>query len=775
MLLTEHLEQVAKMASASASGTEARELYSAGLLHDIGKARASWQAYIRKQSTRSSNHAFLGAVVFFWCWSRPNVTRPERYRTIMELTCDIANHHGQLSDLREEPPWWDGWQRTALEEVDWVGIAHLVHRCCPYLPPIPTDVTVLDRELKRLPYLWQEWLEEWFDPRLKLNEAVERSMRIRTACLIQADRFDAAQLALDPGIKAEEIPTVRENVRRFIQSSVRTQSESSPLVAYRKEVSQEVLARLETLREPSSRIFSMELPTGSGKTLLALQASLNLLEQRGGGRMIYVAPYLSILSQAADVMSRATGMEVLEHHHMAALTNSTNDEILREEDLLVQESWQAPLVATTFNQFFRALFPLRAHESMRLAALSGAVVVVDEPQIISPEAWVLFVKGLEQVLEVYNGYAILSTATLPPLDVGKLRRRPLPLVEKPPPLPSPRYLLRCGDHPWTASEVASKAIEEAQELKTCAIIVNTIRDAQEVYAELQSQAREIDLYMVTGAMTAIHKGHRIREIFGALRDQASERVIVVSTQVLEAGVDLSFGAILRARSLVPSIVQSAGRVNRHGENPVPGRLWIFDYVRGDGRSSREFVYRDKINRQETDRLLTPERELVEDEVTPVVGEYYRAVFQRHSYDSVLQKFIHAANGEWSAIGGLEPFEAEVPTVPVFVALAGPTESALTWLDDATVKAMRAFHCETPGQLFERYVGRGSLSRLDFNTRRRFMSLLLRFCVNMPVKRVLQRVERYENRSIVKWVDLKEYSNETGLAHLALDEGGAYFL
>ncbi|MBX5467907.1 MAG: CRISPR-associated helicase Cas3' [Firmicutes bacterium] len=778
LLLVDHLEQVAVMASRGATGQEAQALYAAGLLHDIGKARTSWQEYIRRNTGRSVNHAFLGAALFFWCWSRPRVARPEQWATILQLTRDIANHHGSLDDLREEPPWLNGWQSAAFGEVDWPAVATLLRQRCPYLPPIPTDPQTLQAEFRKLPGLWQRWLEDCTDYDLPLDEAVARSIRVHTACLIQADRFDAAAMAPDPGITAARTGEILANIRQYVEQQLDDEAQRSPMTWYRQRMAQEVLSRLSGLEARSSRLWTLELPTGAGKTLLALQVATTLLQKQGGGRMVYVAPYLSVLAQAADVVTRATGIEVLEHHHMASLTPQT-DEILRDEDVLIQESWQAPIVATTFNQFFRALFPVRAHEAMRLQALQHAVVIIDEPQVINPSAWAVFLKGLEQSLEILNSHAILTTATLPPLRPARLRHPPITLGPATATPPLSRYQLHVETPGWTTEDVGNQALEELQTGTSCAVMLNTIRDAAEVYQFLLQRAEGCNLYLVTGAMSGIHKRFRLSEIFHAVNapTHPPKKVLVVSTQVLEAGVDLSFDAILRARSWIPSIVQSAGRVNRHGERPGPGRLRVFTYIRPDGHDSRPFVYRDSVAREETDRLLDSCPVVDEHDIPRVLETFYRAYFQRHSFEGTLQKFVQAANGQWSAVGGLEPFEADVPAIPVFIGLLGPTLGDQTWADAPTLQGLRYFQCQTPDTVFERYTDPKFLSRLDFATRKYFMSLLLRFCVNMPIRRILQQVERFENRVVVRWVDLAAYRPDTGLAEIFIshEDGGAVFL
>jgi len=166
------------------------------------------------------------------------------------------------------------------------------------------------------------------------------------------------------------------------------------------------------LGHPDQHVFTLLLPTGYGKTLTGLRVALEAVRTGRCKRMVYVAPYISILSQSANVIEKATGLRVFLHHHLSILAMGDNpkkpkkvdpkkarEDGQREDhqpyDLL--DTWQAPIVATTFNQLFRALFPARAQECLRIPALDGAFVFIDEPQIVNVKVWCAFLRAMAVV------------------------------------------------------------------------------------------------------------------------------------------------------------------------------------------------------------------------------------------------------------------------------------------------------------------------------------------------------------------------------------------
>src|SRR5207244_3087769 len=174
------------------------------------------------------------------------------------------------------------------------------------------------------------------------------------------------------------------------------------------------------LASSAAIVYTLFLPTGYGKTLTGLRVALESLRTGRCRRIVYVAPFISILSQSAGVIRAATGQPVFVHHHLSILGDGKDgngaDDRQREDhqafDLL--DTWQAPILATTFNQLFRALFPRRAQECLRIPALDAAFVFIDEPQAIEPSIWCAFLRALAVMVRERRCQVLFTTATLPP-------------------------------------------------------------------------------------------------------------------------------------------------------------------------------------------------------------------------------------------------------------------------------------------------------------------------------------------------------------------------
>lgn len=237
-------------------------------------------------------------------------------------------------------------------------------------------------------------------------------------------------------------------------------------------------------------------------------------------------------------------------------------------------------------------------------------------------------------------------------------------------------------------------------------------------------------------------------------------MIVIATQTLEAGIDLSFDHILRARPIFPSVVQAAGRANRHGQG-VQSTVVVFDYVRPDGRDSRSMVYRDAVARDETDRILTPGRVLNEQDVDQALQDYYSQVFERNNYTGALERIKRAAYGTWSDLGGLEPFGASFPREPVFVPVAGTSTQPELWLDDDTRVLLDQFHTSI-GQLYGKFLDPRTYTT-SFADRKRFLNLFGRFVTALPFKIMATLTEMDPKRRVQRLADPEDYSDELGLA------------
>lgn len=768
--LEQHLLRVGHNASQYDRGMRRDLLQLAGLLHDMGKARDSWQKYIRKLGS-GVNHAFLGSAMFFYLVQQRTLSQ-EDMRYALFLCRDIACHHGVLDDLQETPPWFGGWQDGSLEEMDLSGFRLFMLEACPRFATFPIDPEKLEQELRKMPRIWRRWLLRAFGgPDDSLSQALSWALRLPTSSLIAADRFDAANIEPDKGITSETADTALGQLHKYVEHERQrvTERGGGAIAEFRQNVQADVEA---SVCKEGTPITILQMPTGSGKTLVAIKAALRHFRTGHPGRLIYVAPYLSIVTQTADTIRKATGLEVLEQHHLSLPEIQQTER--PEGPLLLMDSWQSPVVVTTFNQLFGAIFPRKAQESMRLRALTNAYIIIDEPQIMDSSVWNIFLTMLRPLAAEMQAQVLIMSATIPPFRFAPGLEEMVTLVTSPAlPQSAGRFIISVDSSKKTASDTAEWAQDRVKRTGSCAVILNTIADVTQVAKVLAKEKdRDIQLFALHGAMQPLHKSYQLKLINKALKEQ--QPTLVVATQTLEAGIDISFHSILRARAILPSIVQAAGRANRHGEH-AQAQVTVFDFVRDDGTSSRHLVYRDAIMRTETDVLLNESRVIHEPDIPALLDSYFDQVFERNHYTAGFQRIIDAANGQWSRLGGLEPFGQDnyIPRIPVFIALGGPKEQPRLWIDDKTQDLMESFGVSVE-QIYQKFIEPRFLRQLDFLRRKRFLNLLGRYMVNIPLKLGIYLTEADPALSVQRLVDPDGYSAELGLGYWFLrsaqDEG-----
>lgn len=781
--LVAHLREVATRAAGAALrehvASERIALFAlAGLLHDAGKADALWQEYIRnpQRAKGAVPHSYMGSALFFalaWHWlhGQPEHTQRDLRPLVMRLTRDIADHHGLLADMEQAPPWESGWRPAVTERVDLAGLSDLVAR---WAPLFAAEWLSKPREVaRRVEGMRREWGRWWYSSGAALRRpevagAARACVRVDTARLIASDRFSAGGVAESPMDVREALQGL-DRLAAFCSSrtAVTSSAAATCLTRMRAQAQEEAVLRFR--QAPDRPLYKLSLPTGMGKTLTATRVALEAV-LRGRSRVIYVAPYLSVLSQAAAELSRATGLPVLQHHHLSVPPAGSETLSPTEKDFLVMESWQAPVVATTFNQFFLSLFPLRAQHTIRLLALQDAFVIVDEPQVIDERAWALFCAMVEAATERLHMQVLLVTATMPPWR-GLLEPHDLSAAVAPP----DRYQVRVSDRDWDVAHTAANAVLCLKEGQSTAVILNTIADATEVYREakrLLAPDSDVVTGLVHGAMIPVHRRHTIDRI----REQlVGKRVLAIATQVLEAGVDLSFGALLRALPLLPSVTQAAGRANRHAEAETPAPVTVFRFVRGEPQGqtgvldTRVYVYRDGIAREETDRILLADAKSVgESRLRELTEEYYRRLFSRKPAVGVAEALSRAAAGEWSAIAGIPPFPEDRPRIPVFV----PIDE---WNTDAIMAELQHFGVRSSQELYASYQKPGWVASLDHGDRRRLFALMEQFIVPLDYEKASTVIDRTVSRNVFPLVDLDAYDREVGFGKLVTGETEALFL
>lgn len=783
--LPEHLEAVARGCGRPDGSPEERLAFLAGLLHDAAKVAPEWQRYIRGGTKKGPPHAPLGAALFAY-WADDLVSGwaggdRARRRSLLDLALDwtrvVYDHHGGLDDLGPDPPWSTGTGGVGMPDLfttlDQAGLTEFVRRFFPEARDLSGFPAWLDAVDDRWRSRWQ------FDRDGLLREArrnrpgddvplAAEGLRLARlgAILVFADRAHVADWVPEefpPADAAVACDALEATLRTRAVEALAEKQANPELVAARGRLNAAALAGYRA--RPDATVFALLLPTGFGKTLAGLRVALEACRSGRCRRIVYVAPYLSILSQAAKEIADAAGLDVFVHHHLTAATLEDH----QPYDPL--DTWQAPVVATTFNQLFRALFPARAQQCLRRPALDGAFLLIDEPQIIGKEVWNLFLRALAVASRGQGCQALLLTATLPPADAG-LGFMPVELVRRIDmgALPDDRYVIHAAVGEWDAEKTATEARRRFQKGGSVAVILNTVRDACDVYRRVAG-AGDRRWRFLAAAMLPGHKAKVIADLRRMLKPRKDGKkrrpVGVVCTQVLEAGVDLSFDSLLRALPIFPSAVQAAGRANRHGAAKGPAEVVVFDYRRDGGKDSRHFIYDSEQARRTTDVVLAAAVPLREHDVPAALDRYFRDLWAAEPVTAPLARFERSARGEWSALAGLTPFDGDDAwRVEVFV----PHADGDRFLLPRMARLLYRFAPDGPAQLLARLVDPAFRSTLkDRRDRKRLFALVRQFTVTVP-RKVAERVAAPTGLDWLRVLDdPASYSDETGLAHLLGEE------
>jgi CRISPR-associated endonuclease/helicase Cas3 len=514
----------------------------AGLLHDLGKYTDDFQRRIAGDAIRV-DHATRGAMVAV-----------ERYKRVgMLVAYGIAGHHAGLANGHE------GIERNSLRErLKGVG-----------LPPLKPD-----------------WLGEIVLPEQvthpKLLGHKERSMfqlaflaRMLFSCLVDADYLDteafydrvalpgqpndrSASRALEP----PSLKVLRDRLDAYLAGFVADSDVNR--------VRADILSHTRQAAQHSPGLFSLTVPTGGGKTLASLAFALDHAIKHGLRRVIFVIPFTSIVEQNAAVFRSALGdlgeAAVLEHHSAfvaAQLPRSEAERYQAREKLrLAMENWDAPIIVTTAVQFFESLFAARPSQCRKLHNIAGSVIILDEVQTLPLKLVRPAVAAIDELAKNYRSSIVLCTATQPAFNAPNFRggfdkHQVRELAPNPPELfrkldrVRVRYIGTLDDDALSA---------QLRDLDQVLCIVNNRRHARALYKTIADRTGARHL---TTLMCAKHRSQVLAEV--RLRLRAGESCRLVSTSLIEAGVDISLPTVYRAEAGLDSVAQAAGRCNRNGE------------------------------------------------------------------------------------------------------------------------------------------------------------------------------------------------------------------
>ena len=588
--LADHLRCAAARASEVLQEVKlAQTGYVAGLCHDLGKYSDAFQQYLRaaahgeKVKRGSVNHTFAGVRAVLQEAEALDAPLP---RLLMDVIAyGVGAHHGLFDCLGMDGE--DGLQKRLTTDIPY---AQVMERASDLLQAegladrIPKAAAELQAKLKAIQGYAKDQEGQF---------SLGLLARLVASAVMEGDRTDSAAFEHQdpsPPVETDRRPGWSAALQA-VEQLLASFPKDTPVQQVRSEISESCLQ----LADHPGGIFRLTVPAGGGKTLSVLRAALAHAKAWNKSRILFVMPLLAIIEQNAKEIRKAVGdtLEVLEHH-------SGTDPKPKQEEAQKQEtreqqhklewltqSWHHPLIVTTLFQLLMTLFSSETASVRRFQALCNSVIIVDEVQTVPQQMLSLWNAAVNFLAHCCGATVILCSATQPVLENIQ---PPIQQVQELVTLTGRQLqvLRRTTFHmmPGRAKslpEVAEWIQQELTRIPSLLVVCNIKRQAVTLTQTLQAyaNAQHIRLFHLSASMCPAHRTRRMEEMKSALqqvRQGTGPRVLCIATQVMDAGVDVSFHGMLRFLAGADTVVQTAGRVNRHGESETPVPVYMVDIL-----------------------------------------------------------------------------------------------------------------------------------------------------------------------------------------------------
>ncbi len=630
--------------------------YLAALLHDAGKYSCRFQEYLLQGvgARGTVNHSFAGVRILLEYFHTTD--RGEYADVVSELLAFAAGAHHGLFDCVSEQGESGFVHRMTAPGISYEEARDHFFAFCAPLQELEQRFEAARAQLAPiLERICAMPKEEASDDRYDEEVAFYSGMlaRLLLSAVIDGDRRDTASFengaAFPPRRGKQELSALWAACLERVEAHLAALPCSSDIDRARAAISQQC----RDMAEQPGGVLRLNVPTGGGKTLSSLRYALAHAQKYGKQRILFVSPLLSILDQNAKAIRKALMDDgiVLEHHSNLVQPEEIKEaqEQLDSRELLLA-AWDSPVIITTLVQLLETLFSGRTGSIRRMCALCGSVIVIDEVQTVPSKMLSQFTLAVNFLAEVCGATVLLCSATQPCIEqtAHPLCSLPRALVPYDPSLW--QVFERTALHDlgeMSAGQLAAFALKRMQTVQSLLIVCNKKAQAETLYRQLAGKG--FCLFFLSASLCPAHRKKAIQELRAQLdraRQPGAARVICVSTQVIEAGVDISFAEVIRLAAGMDSVVQAAGRCNRNGE-AGPGSLSPVWLVRWQGETLgmlQDIQWgKDATLDLLQENLRQPGRYsggLFSDEA---IGSYYHALYRRmpkSHQDLVLQKQGH---------------------------------------------------------------------------------------------------------------------------------------
>lgn len=608
--LSDHCRNVKKLAEEGAEKSGIKALVGlTGLLHDMGKATSAFQEYIKSSANDETFtkdkifHSPIGAIFAYERWFINGNSIEQITAQIISLA--IRGHHGGLIDCVNQ------YGRSV-----YLNCIEQDKEKLFYDQAVSNYYTYVATE-EELDNLFSKACEEVRQLLLKV-EKTDRPFteamlaRMVLSFVVDADRWDTACFENDKSPFQEQEKADWANLLSKLEAKLATFDKSSEIGKIRWCVSE----KCAQAANKKDGIYTLTVPTGGGKTLSSLRFALNhAIISNDKERIFYIIPFNTILEQnSEDIREALNGYSGILEHYGTYISELEGDEGKKDESehLLLTERWNMPIIMTSVVQFMNSLFRAENTDARRMNRLARSILIFDEVQALPKHCLVLFEKAIKCLVACFGCTVLLCTATQPKLDIPSQELLPDNLTKE---LFSSLHRTEVVDEIDIPRDNARAAIDIAALLEkhgSVLVVVNTKRVAADLFKRLKQMQLPATCIHLSTNMCAAHRLSQIENMKKLLNPESGQPqpVLCISTMLIEAGVNISFPCVVRSLSGLSSVIQAAGRCNRHMEQSV-GYVYLWRFTEENLRSLEEirkgqqctYSVREMINNDVSDVTL----------------------------------------------------------------------------------------------------------------------------------------------------------------------------
>jgi len=628
-----------------------------GVCHDFGKATSFFQKYIRETDQKRklslknnphTQHGLISAVFTYYVLKEYIKEKKESYSFIPIFGfLAVKRHHGNLDNPVFELVDLDEDKIDILNEqakaIDFRQINEIYKQLLPKIDvsTFLDQIESLSIEIKKSKREFTKYLETENSPSNYIF------FQLLYSTLLNSDKMDASELKISDNA---EIDPLLVDDYRIVKGWNNTNTGINKI---RNLIYDDVTSNVEKI-DLSKKIYSLNVPTGTGKTLTSLSFALKLRNKiktqfNYTPKIIYSLPFLSIIDQNysvfEDIFETVYGQKpntstLLKHHHLSdILYSSQDDEFKEDKALLLIEGWNSEIVVTTFVQLFHTFISNKNRSLRKFHSIANSIVILDEVQSIPHEYWLLFKELTNAISKHFNTYFVFVTATQP-LIFDESKNEIIELAENKKEYFKrfDRIRLQYFSEPLKLEDFKEKVRKDIEIYadKDFLVVLNTINATKEVYNHLISPKNpNIDYYYLSTHITPKERLERIQQI-----KNSKKRKIIISTQLIEAGVDIDVDVVYRDMSTLDSINQIAGRCNRNYDVQKKGEVKIFT-LKDERQEYYKYIYSGFLI-DKTKEILNGTNIIEETQFLELNNKYFQKIKETQSNDKS-QRILHALN------------------------------------------------------------------------------------------------------------------------------------